>query len=203
MKTSTCDIIVVGVGGQGVILLAHVIGKSALKAGYSVRGAETHGMAQRGGSVITHIRIGCIYGPLVPPGGADILVALEPAEALRYAHYLVKDGVVLVNTNPILPVTVTTGRATYPPLDELCAPLQYISKTVKAVNATELAIDAGTPQAMNVVMLGLLAAYLPLPEELLLETLAESIKPKYLAMNKRAFELGKQACLSERVRYLY
>ena len=193
MKTSVCDLVVVGVGGQGVILLSHVIGKSALKAGYSVRGAETHGMAQRGGSVISHIRIGCEYGPMVPPGGADILVALEPAEALRYAHYLVKDGVVLVNTHPILPVTVTTGRATYPPLDEIVAPLQRISKTVKTLNATELAIEAGTPQAMNVVMLGLLAPYLPLKEELLIETLAESIKPKYLAMNKRAFELGKRA----------
>jgi indolepyruvate ferredoxin oxidoreductase beta subunit len=193
MKTSVCDIIVVGVGGQGVILLSHVIGKSALKAGYSVRGAETHGMAQRGGSVISHIRIGCEYGPMVPPGGADILVALEPAEALRYAHYLVKDGVVLVNTHPILPVTVTTGRATYPPLEDIRAPLQRISKTVKTLNATELAIEAGTPQAMNVVMLGLLAPYLPLKEDLLVETLAESIKPKYLAMNKRAFELGKRA----------
>jgi indolepyruvate ferredoxin oxidoreductase beta subunit len=193
MKTSVCDIIVVGVGGQGVILLSHVIGKSALKAGYSVRGAETHGMAQRGGSVISHIRIGCEYGPMVPPGGADILVALEPAEALRYAHYLVKDGVVLVNTHPILPVTVTTGRATYPSLEDIRAPLQRISKTVKTLNATELAIEAGTPQAMNVVMLGLLAPYLPLKEDLLVETLAESIKPKYLAMNKRAFELGKRA----------
>jgi indolepyruvate ferredoxin oxidoreductase beta subunit len=193
MKTSVCDLIVVGVGGQGVILLSHVIGKSALKAGYSVRGAETHGMAQRGGSVISHIRIGCEYGPMVPPGGADILVALEPAEALRYAHYLVKDGVVLVNTHPILPVTVTTGKATYPPLEDIRAPLQRISKTVKTLNATELAIEAGTPQAMNVVMLGLLAPYLPLKEELLIETLTESIKPKYLAMNKRAFELGKRA----------
>jgi indolepyruvate ferredoxin oxidoreductase beta subunit len=198
MKTSACDIIVVGVGGQGVILLSHVIGKSALRAGYSVRGAETHGMAQRGGSVISHIRIGCEYGPMVPPGGADILVALEPAEALRYAHYLIKDGIVLVNTHPILPVTVTTGKATYPSLEDICAPLQRISKTVKTLNATELAITAGTPQAMNVVMLGLLAPYLPFDEELLIETLAESIKSKYLETNKRAFELGKQACNSER-----
>ena len=193
MKTSVCDLVVVGVGGQGVILLSHVIGKSALKAGYSVRGAETHGMAQRGGSVISHIRIGCQYGPMVPPGGADILVALEPAEALRHAHYLIKDGVVLVNTHPILPVTVTTGRATYPSLDDIRAPLRRISKTLEMINATELAIEAGTPQAMNVVMLGLLAPYLPLKEELLIETLAESIKPKYLAMNQRAFELGKRA----------
>ncbi len=197
MKTSECDLIVVGVGGQGVILLSHVIGKSALKAGYSVRGAETHGMAQRGGSVISHIRIGCEYGPMVPPGGADILVALEPAEALRHAQYLNKTGVALVNTHPILPVTVTTGKASYPSLDELLAPLQQVSTTVKTLDATELAVTAGTPQAMNVVMLGLLAPYLPLNEELLLETLAESIKPKYLTMNKHAFELGKQAGMSE------
>jgi indolepyruvate ferredoxin oxidoreductase beta subunit len=192
MKTSECDIVMVGVGGQGVILLSHVIGKTGLKAGYSVRGAETHGMAQRGGSVISHIRLGCEYGPMVPPGGADLLLALEPAEALRYAHYLSKDGIAIVNTFPILPVTVTTGKATYPPLDAVLAPLQKVCKNVETLNATELAAKAGNPQTMNVVLLGTLSKHIPLKEELLVETLTESIKAKYLEVNKRAFELGKQ-----------
>jgi indolepyruvate ferredoxin oxidoreductase beta subunit len=192
MKTSECDIVMVGVGGQGVILLSHVIGKTGLKAGVSVRGAETHGMAQRGGSVISHIRLGCEYGPLVPPGGADVLLALEPAEALRYGHYLSHDGIALVNTDPILPVTVTTGKATYPPLEEILAPLQTICKEVKTINATKLAAQAGNPQTMNVVMLGALSKLIPLKEELLVETLTESIKAKYLEVNKRAFELGKR-----------
>jgi indolepyruvate ferredoxin oxidoreductase beta subunit len=192
MKTSECDIVVVGVGGQGVILISHVIGKAGLKADVSVRGAETHGMAQRGGSVISHIRLGCKYGPMVPPGSADILLALEPAEALRYGQYLSHDGIAIVNTYPILPVTVTTGKATYPPLEDILAPLQKVCHTVKTLNATKLAAEAGNPQTMNVVMMGALSKHIPLKEELLVETLTESIKAKYLEVNSRAFELGKQ-----------
>jgi len=191
MKTSECDIVVAGVGGQGVLLISNLIGKAALKAGYPVRGAETHGMAQRGGSVISHIRLDCDYGPMVPPGGADVLLALEPAEALRYGHYLSRDGIALVNTYTILPVTVTTGKATYPPLEEIIAPLQQICKEVKTFNATKLAAQAGTPQAMNVVMLGALSKYIPLREEILIEALVETIPAKYLEVNRRAFEFGK------------
>jgi len=191
MKTSACDIVVVGVGGQGVILIATIIGKAALKAGYSVRGAETHGMAQRGGSVISHIRLGCEFGPMVPVGGADILLALEPAEALRYGNYLSQDGIALVNLNPVLPITVTTGLARYPPLEEILAPLQRMCRAVKTVDATKLAAKAGNPQAMNVVMLGALARYIPLREELLIESLSESVPAKYLEVNRRAFEFGK------------
>lgn len=191
MKTSECDIVVVGVGGQGVILISNVIGKAALKAGLPVRGAETHGMAQRGGSVISHIRLGCEFGPMVPAGGADILLALEPAEALRCGHYLSDDGIALVNTNPVLPITVTTGQSRYPALEEILAPLQRICRDVKTLDATELAAKAGTPQAMNVVMLGALSRYIPLPEEMLIESLSESIPAKFIEVNRRAFELGK------------
>ncbi len=191
MKTSECDIVVVGVGGQGVILISNIIGKAAMKAGYPVRGAETHGMAQRGGSVISHIRLGCEFGPLVPAGGADILLALEPAESLRYAHYLSEDGIALVNTNPVLPITVTTGQSSYPPLEEILAPLQRICSSVKTLNATKLAAKAGNPQAMNVVMLGALSKYIPLLEDMLIESLSESIPAKFLEVNRRAFALGK------------
>jgi indolepyruvate ferredoxin oxidoreductase beta subunit len=192
MKTSACDLVVVGVGGQGVILVSNVIGVAAVKAGYAVRGAETHGMAQRGGSVISHIRIGCTYGPMVPPGGANVLLALEPAEALRYAHFIASDGVALVNTQPILPITVTTGKASYPPVDEILAPLRNRCKELKTLNATRLAAELGAAQAMNVVMLGLLSRYVPIREELLLETLSETIPAKYLELNKRAFQIGQR-----------
>ncbi len=128
MKTSECDIVIVGVGGQGVILISDVIGRAAVRAGKPVRGAETHGMAQRGGSVVNHTRIGCRYSPMVASGGADVLLALEPAEALRFAHFLSPDGVALVNTIPVLPVTVTTGRARYPGLEEILAPLREICR---------------------------------------------------------------------------
>ncbi len=191
MRTSECDIVVVGVGGQGVILISDVIGRAAVKAGKSVRGAETHGMAQRGGSVVNHTRIGCRYSPMVPSGGADVLLALEPAEALRFAYFLSPKGVALVNTNPVLPVTVTTGKSSYPPLDEIISPLAAVCKEVKALDATALAKKAGTAQAMNVVMLGSLSRYIPLPEDMLIDAIREVVPPKYLDINKRAFDLGK------------
>jgi indolepyruvate ferredoxin oxidoreductase beta subunit len=191
-KTSECDIVVVGVGGQGVILISSISGKAALKAGLPIRSAETHGMAQRGGSIINHLRIGCVFGPMVPTGGADILLALEPAEALRYAHYLSRDGVALVNTNPVLPSTVTTGQSRYPPLEEILAPLQRICRDIKTLDATKLAVKAGNPQTMNVVMLGALSKYIPLREEMLIESLSESVPAKFLEVNRRAFELGKR-----------
>jgi indolepyruvate ferredoxin oxidoreductase beta subunit len=160
-------------------------------AGKSVRGAETHGMAQRGGSVINHTRIGCRFSPLVASGAADVLVALEPAEALRFAYFLSPQGVALVNTRPVLPVTVTTGVASYPHLDEMLAPLEGLCRTVKAMDATALAKKAGTAQAMNVVMLGALARYIPLPEDLIQAALCDVVPPKYLEANKKAFSLGK------------
>ena len=191
MLTSECDIVIVGVGGQGVILISDVIGRAAVMAGKDVRGAETHGMAQRGGSVVNHTRIGCRFSPLVSPGGADVLLALEPAEALRFARYLSHKSVVLVNTRPVLPVTVTTGIACYPPLEEILAHLQDLCKRVIPIDADTLALEAGTAQAMNVVMLGALSRFIPLPEDLLLTSLSEVVPSKYLDANKKAFAQGK------------
>lgn len=191
MKTSECDIVIVGVGGQGVILISDVLGRAAVKAGMPVRGAETHGMAQRGGSVINHTRIGCRFSPMVPSGGADVLLALEPAEALRFGHYLSREGIALINTEPVLPVSVTMGKSVYPALEDLVAPLRKICSDVKTLDATTLAKTAGTTQAMNVVMLGALSKYTPIKEELLLEALCDVVPKKYLDANKRAFGIGK------------
>jgi indolepyruvate ferredoxin oxidoreductase beta subunit len=191
MRTSECDVVVVGVGGQGVILISEIIGRAAMLAGLSVRGVETHGMAQRGGSVINHIRVGCDYSAMISPGSADVLLAMEPAEALRYAHYLSPEGVALVNTRQVLPVTVTTGQATYPPLEEILAPLREVSSEVWPMDATGLATEAGSPQATNVVMLGALSKHLPIEEAILLLALSETVPAKFLEINRKAFELGK------------
>lgn len=191
MKTSDCDIVIVGVGGQGVILISDVLGRAAVKAGLPVRGAETHGMAQRGGSVINHTRLGCRFSPMVPSGGADVLLALEPAEALRFGHYISKDGVALINTEPVLPVSVTMGKSIYPALEDLVAPFKGVCKDLKTLDATVLAREAGTAQVMNVVMLGALSKYTPIKEELLLEALCDVVPKKYLDVNNRAFQIGK------------
>lgn len=191
MKTSDCDIVIVGVGGQGVILISDVLGRAAVKAGMPVRGAETHGMAQRGGSVINHTRLGCRFSPMVSSGSADVLLALEPAEALRFGHFLSKNGVALINTQPVLPISVTTGKFGYPDLDELVAPLKGLCKRVKTMDASGLAKKAGAAQAMNVVMLGALSKYIPIEETLLQAALSEVVPKKYLDVNKQAFEIGK------------
>jgi indolepyruvate ferredoxin oxidoreductase, beta subunit len=191
MRTSECDLVIVGVGGQGVILISDVIGRAAVLAGKPICGAETHGMAQRGGSVINHTRIGCRFSPMVASGGADLLVALEPGEALRFAHFLSPQGVALVNERPVLPTTVTAGLAEYPPLPEIIAPLKAQCDKVIVLDATSLAAQAGTAQAMNVVMLGALSLYIPLSEEHILEALSLVVPRRFLEANKRAFALGK------------
>jgi indolepyruvate ferredoxin oxidoreductase beta subunit len=191
MRTSECDLVIVGVGGQGVILISDVIGRAAVMAGKPVCGAETHGMAQRGGSVINHTRIGCRFSPMVASGGADVLVALEPAEALRFAHFLSPEGVALINTRPVLPVTVTCGKADYPPLSEIIAPIKARCHKVIAMDAAALAEKAGTSQAMNVVMLGALSRYIPLSEDMIIQALSLVVPQKFLEANKKAFALGK------------
>ena len=191
MRTSECDLVIVGVGGQGVILISDVIGKAAVLAEKRVCGAETHGMAQRGGSVINHTRIGCSFSPLVGLGSADLLVALEPGEALRFAQYLSPEGVALVNTRPVLPATVTAGLARYPPVAEILSALRKHCRRVMDLDAIALAGKAGTAQAMNVVMLGALSSFIPLSQDDLLCSLAQVVPPRFLEANKRAFALGK------------
>lgn len=191
MRTSECDLVIVGVGGQGVILISDVVGRAAVLAGKSVCGAETHGMAQRGGSVINHTRIGCSFSPLVALGGADVLLALEPGEALRFARYLSPEGVALVNTRPVFPPTVTAGLASYPPIPKILSSLSQHCSRVLDMDATALAGKAGTAQAMNVVMLGALSRFIPLSEESIIQSLAQVVPTRFLEANKRAFALGK------------
>lgn len=187
---SLFDLVIAGVGGQGTILASDIIGKAAVKENMSVRAAETHGMAQRGGSVVNHIRLGCELGSMIPVKGADVLLALEPSEALRYMEYLSDDGVVIVNTDPILPVTVTSGLCTYPDVDAIIEKIKQ-NHEVKAFNATELAKEAGHSQSMNVVMVGAVSNYLPLSVDTMLECVRELVPPKTIDINIRAFEMGK------------
>jgi indolepyruvate ferredoxin oxidoreductase beta subunit len=165
------DLLITGVGGQGAILASDIIGKAAVTAGLPIRAAEAHGMAQRGGSVVNHIRIGQTYGSMIPKKGADLMLALEPMEAVRYLDFLKEGGIIIVNTQPVVPVTVTSGQAKYPEVSDILDALseKYI---VKAFNADELAFEAGSRLAMNVVK-----ALVP---------------QKTIEVNLRAFEAGRQ-----------
>ena len=185
------DLLITGVGGQGAILASDIIGKAAVTAGLPIRAAETHGMAQRGGSVVNHIRVGKDYGSMIPKKGADLMLALEPMEAVRYLDFLKDGGIIIVNTQPIIPVTVTSGLAKYPDVSDILDVLseKYI---VKAFNADELAFEAGNRLAMNVVMVGAVSGYLPISKETLLESVKALVPQKTIEVNLRAFEMGRQ-----------
>lgn len=185
------DLLITGVGGQGAILASDIIGKAAVTAGIPIRAAETHGMAQRGGSVVNHIRVGNDYGSMIPKKGADLLLALEPMEAVRYLDFLKDGGVIIVNTQPIIPVTVTSGLTKYPEVPDI---LEFLSEKyiVKAFNADELAYEAGSRLAMNVVMVGAVSGYLPIPKEIILESVKALVPQKTIEVNLRAFEAGRQ-----------
>ncbi|WP_135605155.1 indolepyruvate oxidoreductase subunit beta [Methanococcoides sp. NM1] len=189
-KASEFDLVISGVGGQGAILASDIIGRSAVLEGKSVRAAETHGMAQRGGSVVNHIRIGCDLGSMIPLKGADCLLALEPVEALRYIEFLADDGVIIMNTESVYPVTVSTGKATYPPVDSIVEKLKETHRVI-AFNAGEKAAEAGSRQATNVVLVGAVSNFLPIKTETLLDRVKEMVPPKTIDTNVKAFEMGR------------
>ena len=182
------NIMIVGVGGQGTLLTSRILGKLAINAGYDVKLSEVHGMAQRGGSVVTFVRYGDkVNEPIVEEGQADVLIAFERLEALRYLHFLKKDGVVIVNDWRIDPITVVTGTAQYP--EGILDTLRAARKTV-AVKATEKSIEMGAPKAFNVVVLGAAARYVGFEKEDWLKVIEQTVPPKTVEVNRRAFEEG-------------
>lgn len=184
------NILIVGVGGQGALTTAHLIARSAMRAGLNVLVAETHGMAQRGGSVETHVRIGDVFSPLIPDCGADIVLALEPVEALRYARYLKESSKIILNSRKMIPPSVTVGIAKYPPIEEIVENLRKITKEIYVVNASEIAEKAGDPVTANVAIVGIMLSLLKLPfkvehvEEVIKETMG---KPE---LNLKALKMG-------------
>lgn len=182
------NILLVGVGGQGTILAAKVLAAAALAQKLEVKMSEIHGMAQRGGSVITHVRVGeQVYSPLVEPGEADVMVAFEELEALRYAHYLRPGGKIIVNQRQIPPLPVAIGAASYPEgiVDKLAAVGE-----VQALPAEELARQAGNQRGANLVLLGALAASLSWPAKDWEEAIRARVPARFLESNLKAFQLG-------------
>ena len=185
---SVKNIMIVGVGGQGTLLTSRILGNLAIRAGFDVKLSEVHGMAQRGGSVVTFVRYGeQVAEPIVEEGCADVLIAFERLEALRYLHFLKKDGVVIVNDWRIDPITVVTGTAQYP--EDILDTLRAARKTI-AVKATEKSIEMGAPKAFNVVVLGAAARYVGFEKEDWLKVIEQTVPPKTVEVNRRAFEEG-------------
>lgn len=193
----TFKAVISGVGGQGTLLASRLLAMASISAGLNVKIGETYGMAQRGGPVMGHIQIGGMaHNPQIRKGEADVLVGFEPAEATRRGVTFLKDGgLALVNTRVTAPVEVISGMVPYPDMAELMGLLGKVAGRVVAFDATSLAEEAGDPIATNVVMLGALteSGLLPFGEETVLSTLRDSLRPRFLELNMRAFDLGRKA----------
>ena len=187
------DVLIVGIGGQGTILASNVLGDACVIEGRHVRGAETHGMSQRGGSVETHIRIDGKFGSLIAPGTADLLIAFDVLEALRYRHFLKPDGVMVVNREIVVPTSVFSGKQPIPRIEDIEAELKAGKAKVILVDATGIAAKAGNPLAANIVLLGAASDKLPLAAESLSEAVRRNVPPKTVQINEKAFDLGKEA----------
>ena len=188
MKTR--NIMIVGVGGQGTLIASRILGYIATAAGYDVKLSEVHGMAQRGGSVVTFVRYGDkVEAPIVEPGQADVLIAFERLEAKRYAHYLKPDGVLICNDTRIDPMPVRIGTAKYP--ENI---LEDIAKdhTVYKADATEIALGLGNARCFNVVILGMAARHMDYSVEDWYAAIEHTVKPKTIELNKKAFDAGYQ-----------
>lgn len=186
----TKNIMIVGVGGQGTLLTSRILGGLALQAGYDVKLSEVHGMAQRGGSVVTYVRYGDkVAEPIIEEGRADVLIAFERLEALRYAHFLKKDGVLIVNDQRIDPMPVVIGAASYP--ENILEELEKKYKVIK-VNAMEEAKKLGNTKTFNIIVLGIAAQHMNFTKDDWHRVIEKTVPPKTVEINKRAFESGYQ-----------
>ncbi len=188
------NILFSGVGGQGILLASEVTAYALLGAGFDAKKSEVHGMAQRGGSVVAHLRYGSkVFSPLIEPGKADIQVAFEKLEAARYLPFLHKGSVVVVNTQQILPPAVATGKAVYP--EDVMAKLTELGIKVVSVDAFAAAHEAGNLRTANIVMVGAMSRFLDIDPELFIEVLETRVKQQFREVNKKAFAIGRDLAL--------
>ena len=186
----TKSIMIVGVGGQGSLLASTLLGKLLVTEGYDVKVSEVHGMSQRGGSVVTYVRYGDkVYSPIIEKGDADCIISFEKLEAARWVQYLKKDGVIITNTQQIDPMPVVIGATEYP-ADILTELSQKVK--VDALDALSLAQQAGSSRAVNIVLMGRLSKFLPIEKEKWTEAIKQTVAPKFVEMNLKAFELGRK-----------
>ena len=186
----TKNIMIVGVGGQGSLLASKLLGQILLSAGYDVKVSEVHGMSQRGGSVVTYVRFGDkVYSPIIDKGEADYIVSFELLEAARYVEYLKPDGHIVVNTQQIDPMPVITGAAAYP--ENLVEKMKAAGVQVDAFDALAVANEAGSSKAVNIALMGRLSKHFRFTNEEWMAALEKCVPPKFLELNIKAFDLGR------------
>jgi indolepyruvate ferredoxin oxidoreductase beta subunit len=185
----TFNIMIVGVGGQGTLLASRVLGNVALKKSYDVKVSEVHGMSQRGGSVVTYVKMGeKVHSPLIEKGEADIILAFEQLEAFRWIEYLKKDGKILINTQKIDPMPVITGKAKYP--EAILEKIGEEYRNIITIDALSIAKECGNIKAVNMVLIGLMAKYTHIEKDIWVEAMKETVPEKFLDVNLKAFERG-------------
>ncbi len=186
------SVFITGVGGQGILLASEVLSEVARLSGADVKKSEVHGMAQRGGSVVGHVKFGPqVHSPLIADGEADVILAFEKIEALRHIKALKKGGMVVVNKQEIPPAPVAAGLMDYP--EDAWDRLKKISDTAVMVDGGGLAKEAGTIRAVNIVLLGALSNYLPFSDDLWAEAIKQRVPAKFIDVNMKAFQLGKES----------
>ncbi len=186
----TKNIMIVGVGGQGSLLASKLIGRLLLTKGYDTKVSEVHGMSQRGGSVVTYVRFGDkVYSPIIDKGEADFIISFEMLEAARWTEFLKPGGKIITNTQQINPMPVITGAAEYPA--ELEEKIKAAGIDIEAIDALSLAEAAGSAKAVNLVLMGRLSRYFDFSDEDWMTAIEQSVPPKFLELNKKAFALGK------------
>ncbi len=185
----TKNVMIVGVGGQGSLLASKLLGALLVAEGYDVKVSEVHGMSQRGGSVVTYVRFGDnVYSPVIAKGEADYIISFEKIEAARYAANLKKDGKIIVNSQMIDPMPVITGAAEYP--EAVLEELKSKGVFVDEIDALSLAQQAGNAKSVNIVLMGRLAKYFHIEKEKWIEAIKNTVKPQFVEVNLKAFELG-------------
>ena len=186
------NVLLVGVGGQGILLASEILAKVAFEEGYDVKKSEVHGMAQRGGSVSSEVRFGPkIYSPLIRKGGADFLLALEKLEALRFIDYLKKEGVLILNDLEIPPLMVSLGKEEYP--KDILVHLKKKTSRIVKIAATEIAQTAGNAKTFNLVLLGKLSTFLNFKSSSWEKVIRQEVPPHTIEVNLKAFESGKRS----------
>lgn len=188
----TKNIMIVGVGGQGSLLASKMLGQLLLSQGYDVKVSEVHGMSQRGGSVVTYVRYGeKVYSPIIDKGTADFIISFEKLEAARWVPYLKKGGKIIMSTQEIDPMPVIIGAAQYP--ENLVEKMKEAGADVDAIDALDLAMQAGSSKAVNLVLMGRLSKYFDATEEAWMNALEACVPAKFLELNQKAFALGRDA----------
>ena len=189
----TKNIMIVGVGGQGTLLASKMLGYVLLQQGYDVKVSEVHGMSQRGGSVVTYVRYGKkVYSPVIDKGEADVIISFEKLEAARWLEFLKKDGTIITNTQEVEPMPVITGAAAYP--ENLIEKMQAAGAKVDAKDFLSIAQEAGSAKAVNIALMGRLSTYFSeISDEQWQDAIEKMVPPKFLDLNRKAFEAGRNA----------